>query len=91
MLSGLPLSPKYIWMRNKYGQFRHMLEQSQVSKTVDLTTGTVFQSPVRVTFISGSISWETEAWVTASNPSLNTRDSGFYDKEYKVGQPFSDS
>jgi hypothetical protein len=91
MLSGLPLSPKYIWMRNKYGQFRHMLEQSQVSKTVDLTTGTVFQSPVRVTFISGSVSWETEAWVTASNPSLNRRDSGFYDKEYKVGQPFSDS
>jgi hypothetical protein len=41
---------------------------------------------VSIAFSSGS-----SAFVTSSNQSLNTRDSGIYDVEAKSGQPFSDS
>lgn len=91
MLSGTPINPKYIFSRNRHGHLRDMLEPSLKTKLSELSTGTIFSSPIRITFISSSLWWENEAWVTASNPALNTRDCGYYNFEGRVGRPFSDS
>lgn len=94
---GVPTQTKAVWRRNKFGQFRDMLEQRRFTKfydpiglKLDGTLGGVVgltQAAIEVRFISGS-----NAAITASNPaSLNTRESGIYDFEYKANVPFFDN
>lgn len=107
LINANPQSTVAIWRRDRFGQFRDMLEQRQFSKlyvnyasipdlTVENQVATL--SPIRVNFMSGS-----QAAITASNyqnwnPAVdlittlsNSRDSGIYDYEYKSGQPFDDT
>lgn len=73
-----------IFRRNHFGQYRDMLEQRPYTKNYVRETKTT-SSPLKISFVSGS-----DAALTASNPSLNTRDSGIFDYEYKTGQPWMD-
>jgi hypothetical protein len=82
--SGIPTSPKVIFRIGKYGQFRDILEQRIYTKTI--STDNSFDTPVVISFISG-----TNAFITASNPqTLNLNGSGFFDFESKTCQPFVD-
>jgi hypothetical protein len=84
--NALPTSTKLIFRRNRFGQFRDILEQRIFTKFSLAEKNTTTTSPVSVTFISG-----TAAYVTATNDStLNTRDSGIYRREYTSGKPFAD-
>jgi hypothetical protein len=84
LYNGLPTSPKCIFRRNHFGSHRDMLEQRLFTKEVNKINGTL-EAAVTLSFISGS-----EAYVTASNPALNTREVGYYDFEYKCGIPWKD-
>lgn len=84
LYNGTPTAVKCVFMRNRYGSHRDMLEQRIFTKEVNSLDGTI-EGPVQLNFITGS-----DAFVTASNPSLNTRQAGFYDFEYRVGTPFKD-
>lgn len=81
LYNGVPTSTKVIFQRGKFGQIRHMLEQRPYTKFFD---GTTLSSPVTIVFVSGS-----NAALTASlSSSLNTRESGQYNFEYRSGLPF---
>jgi hypothetical protein len=72
--------------RDKYGQFRDMIEQRPFTKYHDIRTGVALDAPIKVTFASGS-----SAAVTASNPTvLNLNASGLYEREGRSGRPFND-
>lgn len=87
---------KCIFRRDRYGQPRDMLEQRQVSKFVlgnqSGETLTITESPVKVSFVSGSTAFEkAKIYLTASlATSFNPKDSGIYDQEYRSGLPFFD-
>jgi hypothetical protein len=77
-----------VYRNNRYGQIRDMLEQRLFSKLYVINgVKTGFDSPIKISFVSGS-----NSYVTASSPlTLNTRDSGMYDFEYVAGRPFFDT
>lgn len=78
--NALGANSKAVWRTKKYGQFRDMLEQRMYTKFYG------FPSVVEIKFVSGS-----QAYLTASNPSLNVSGSGIYDFEYKASLPFFDN
>lgn len=82
VLSGIPVNPKAIYRRGKFGQLRDALEQRLYSGTLDKITNTK-DNPVFAQFVSG-----TQAYLTASNTTLNVSDAGYYDFEYKCGRPY---
>jgi hypothetical protein len=84
LYSGIPTPANCVFRTGKYGQLRDMLEQRLFTKTIDLKTNAII-SPITVQFVSG-----TEAYVTASNSSLNTLELGSYDFECRSGLPFFD-
>lgn len=85
----LPYYSKAVYRIGKYGQLRDMLEQRQYSKFHDGTN--VLSSPVFVSFKSGTLSYSRSLdYVTATNPDYDTRDTGFYDFEYKSGFGYID-
>lgn len=89
-----PQSTRCVFNRNHYGQFRDMLEQRQSSKMLlGNSLSTTVDSPVRVTFLSGSTAYDRAiVYLTASSPTdFNPRDSGAYDYEYRSGMPFFDN
>lgn len=78
-----------LWRYGKFGQFRDMLEQRPFTKFYNKNT--FLGSAVRVSFVTSSTEFTlARDYVTATNPTYDTRDSGFYDYEYKCGQPFTD-
>lgn len=79
----IPDSPHCIWRVNKFGNPRDMLEQRLYTNFY--SNGKIIGSVVNADFSSTS-----SYAITASNITLNPRDSGIYDKEFKVGQPFFD-
>jgi len=92
----LPCYSSCHFRRGKFGMFRDMLEQRPYTKFVKISinNNNKRRNNTKVenlgaaclfTFLSSST-----AFVTSSNPSLNTRDSGIYDIEGKAGQPFAD-
>lgn len=93
--NAFPYYSNCVFRTNRFGQFRDMLEQRQYTKFFDPDGFNPLgkknnkigskDSPVNIKFVSGS-----DAYVTASLPTLNTRDSGIYDFEYCSGAPFSD-
>ena len=92
LLAVTPTNTSCVFRHGKYGQFRDMLEQRMFSKFLDKTRGTTTTTgPVRVTFVNGTTTFARSVdYVTATNPSYNSTDSGIYDFEYKAGQPFFD-
>jgi len=92
LLAVTPTNTSCVFRHGKYGQFRDMLEQRTFSKFLDKTRGTTTTTgPVRVTFVNGTTTFARSVdYVTATNPSYNSTDSGIYDFEYKAGQPFFD-
>lgn len=87
LVSALPTNTKTIFRRNKYGQFRDMLEQRQYSKFLIKQKNTTTKGICDITFVSGS-----DAYVTSSNDStLNIKDSGMFRKNYSSGKPFTDN
>jgi hypothetical protein len=77
------------YRRNRFGQFRDMLEQRPYTKFFDGTA--MLESPVTINFVSGTVDYERAIdYVTNTNPSYDPRDSGFWDYEYRSGQPFYD-
>ncbi len=95
LLSALPTKTSAVWRRDRYGQFRDMLEQrlytrfnvdSNTAKGISTDKAGRTRSVIETRFVPN-----TDAWVTASNPELNTRDSGIYREFYTSGKPFSDS
>lgn len=80
----IPSKSRVTYRRDRYGQFRDMLEQRLVTKYRLNIKDTITSGPVKVRFVSGS-----NAAVTASNPTtLNPNSSGIYDREYAAGRPF---
>ena len=80
---------KAYYRRSRYGQPRDMLEQRPYTKFFD--GDNTLAAAVAVTFVSGTIDYQQAIdYVTASNPSYDPRDSGFWDYEYRSGQPFYD-
>lgn len=75
--------------RNRFGQFRDMLEQRPYTKFWNGER--VLESAIAVNFISGTQAFSNAIdYVSATNPLYDSRDSGFWDYEYKSGQPFFD-
>ena len=94
LYSGLPTFPKVIYRRNRYGQFRDVLESRTYTANLTLEsteTRQTLQFPVEIGFVSGTTIYEqSRDYVTATNPSYNPYDSGIYDIYYRSGQPFFD-
>lgn len=87
--NALPVFSNAVFRSGRYGQFRDMLEQRKYTKFYNETA--VFSSPVSLTFKSGTQAYTyAKDYVTATNPSYNTYDSGIYDYEYKSGYGFVD-
>ncbi len=85
LYSGFEASPKAVYRRDCFGQFRDRLEQRLFTKFLDLNTNSTTM-PLFMSFLSG-----TQAFMTASSPStLNTRESGIYSNTYSPGKPFTD-
>jgi hypothetical protein len=85
LYGAIPHETSMIFRRDHFGHPRDMLEQRPYTKfLLKDKTYTTTQSPVIVTFISG-----TDAYVTNSL-NLDTNDSGIYHKEYASGKPFID-
>lgn len=75
--------------RNRFGQFRDMIEQRPYTKFWNGER--VLESAVQVSFVSGTQAYANAIdYVNNNNPSYDPRDSGFWDYEYKSGQPFFD-
>jgi hypothetical protein len=88
-LSGFQQPTTAIYRYGRYGQFRDMLEQRPYTKFFD--GNSTLAAAVEVAFVSGTIDYQQAIdYVTASNPSYDPRDSGFWDYEYRSGQPFYD-
>jgi hypothetical protein len=88
-ISHAPLNTSCIYRQARYGQFRDMLEQRPYTKFFDGTA--MLESPVTINFVSGTVDYERAIdYVTNTNPSYDPRDSGFWDYEYRSGQPFYD-
>lgn len=95
--NALPTLSRGVWRRGKFGQFRDMLEQRPVTKyfdniglKLDGNLGGVIgltPSVVTVKFISGSNSYAT----ASLSASLNTRETGIYDFQYRSNKPFFDN
>lgn len=84
LLSGFETMRTAVFRRDQFGQFRDMLEQRNYGKILKNDSNTII-TPVTMQFVSG-----TTAYFSASNPSLNLRDSGIYSSEYLSGKPFAD-
>jgi len=84
LMSAAKTKMSVVYRRGRFGQFRDMLEQRLYSKSYNLVDGTV-KSPIKITFTEGS-----QAALTASNPSLNTMNSGIYSYESATGMPWFD-
>lgn len=86
----VPEGTSAIFRSGRYGQVRDMLEQRLYSNFVEKNR--ISGSPVRYTFVSGTTTYaQSIDYMSATNPSYNTRDSGAWDFEYKAGQPFFDT
>lgn len=84
-----PRFSRAIYRYGKFGQPRDLLEQRQNSKFY--LNGTFFDSAVKVTFTTSSLAYSRSLdYVTATNPSYDPRDTGFFDRDYRCGHPFVD-
>lgn len=95
VMNVVPQHAKAIWRRNRYGQFRDMLEQRPNAKYYYPPTDgdvTRYDSVVKVSFVSGTLDAErAKEYMESSEPvEFNWYDSGIYDSEYRSGQPFFD-
>lgn len=92
LYSAQPTKTSCMFRYNKYGQFRDMLEQRPFSKFSDDSLGeTTTNGVVRVSFVTGSQAYANSIdYVSATNPDYDPTDTGFYDYEYRAGQPFYD-
>lgn len=84
LYNAFPTPASCIFRIGHYGQFRDMLEQRIFTKDIDLKTNSI-TSPFNIQFISG-----TEAYVTASSPSLNVLELGCYNQDFSSGLPYFD-
>lgn len=91
MINALPQSSKTIWRRDRFGQFRDMLEQRAFSKmfaapsNISSDVGSL-DGAVSIRFVSGSVA----ASASLNQDFTNPTDSGQFDVEYRSGQPFFD-
>ncbi len=105
LYNGIPSTANIVFMRNKYGQIRHMLEQRKYTKFYDVfglgNDGGVgggkigaTTSPVGIKFVSGTLSYITSSIIYAATGTLeratDLNESGMFDFESKVGKPFYD-
>jgi hypothetical protein len=85
LYSALPTQTNMVFRRNRFGQFRDILEQRLFTR-FSAEGGSTSQSPVVATFISG-----TAAYYSSTNDlTVNFRDSGIYRSDYTSGRPFAD-
>jgi hypothetical protein len=85
LVSGIPTPTRAVFRTGHYGQPRDMLEGRQLTSFVDPTIMKYTEGPITVTFTAG-----TADYVIASNPILNTRESGLYDIYCRAAIPFID-
>ena len=92
LYSAQPTKTSCVFRYNKYGQFRDMFEQRLFSKFSDDSLGeTTTNGVVKVSFVTGSQTYANSIdYVSATNPDYDPTDTGFYDYEYRAGQPFYD-
>lgn len=89
LIDGRPKYATAIWRYGKFGQMRDMLEQRPYTKFYNETTS--LEAAVQVSFVSSSAAYSKAVdYVSATNPSYDPRDTGFYDYEYRSGHPFVD-
>jgi hypothetical protein len=106
LYNGVPTSTRAVFLRGKFGQIRHMLEQRKFTKFYDVKGSGILNeffggkigptaSPVTIKFVSGTNSYVTASIVSAAtgalSPTIDLHESGIYDFEYKVGKPFQDT
>jgi hypothetical protein len=100
LYSGLPTYNNVIFRKNRYGQFRDIIQGRMNAATLieagfndytGLPNNRTLTFPVNIEFVSGTtIYTQARDYVTATNPSYNPYDSGIYDIYYRSGQPFFD-
>ena len=78
-----------VFRSNHYGQFRDILEQRQYTNYFGSVGNSNAQS-VLGAVVNVAFSSTSSYGITASNVSLNPKDSGIYDTQYRSGQPFFD-
>lgn len=84
-----PRFSRAIFRYGRFGQPRDLLEQRQYSKFY--RNGIFLDSAVKVSFTTGSLAYSQSLdYVTATNPSYDQRDTGFFDRDYRCGHPFVD-
>lgn len=89
LVDGQPKFSTAIFRYGKFGQFRDMLEQRPFTKFY--TDDTPLEAAIQVRFLTSSQAYSRSLdYVTASAPSYDPRDTGFYDFEYRCGHPFVD-
>lgn len=106
LYSGINSNTFATWRRNRFGQFRDMLEQRQYTRLLTTYFGdsdskqssnkiqknyTNDIGPVKVSFVPDTLIYDqSKDYVSATNPDYNPYDSGIYDIYYRSGQPFFD-
>lgn len=86
--SPLPVGLKAIFRRDRFGQIRDMLEQIPTTKMFGkfVRRSGYVDVALEQNFLSGS-----NSFITASNPTLNTTESGMFDRFARSGKPFDDT
>ena len=95
LYSGVPTADKLVFRRNRYGQFRDILEGRTYTATLilseDVGTRQTLEYPIGINFVTGTVIYQlSRDYITSSNPDYNPYDSGIYDIYYRSGQPFFD-
>lgn len=84
LLSAFRTNTSIVFRHNHFGQYRDMLEQRIYTKSYNIENGTT-STNVAISFVT-----DTQAFLTASDQTLNTRDSAIYTTGYQTGQPWID-
>ena len=97
LINANPTNLKTVFRRDRFGQFRDMLEQKPYTKIFlppgnENVNSNVLSAPISVVFVTGSTAYaRAQIYASASAPTdFNPTDSGIYDYECKSGQPFFD-
>lgn len=94
LINALPQNSKAIYRRGHYGQFRDMLEQRNDTKFLSKADNkfSVTNGVVTINFVSGTLTHSRSLdYVTNTSPDYDLTDTGFFDKQYRAGQPFFDT
>ena len=90
----VPKVPTSIYRRDRFGNFRDMLEQRKFYAVKFSDTGTELY-PVTTQFVTGSVDeqiWKNYTeWQPGDDEPTNNSDAGLYELHNRTGKPFNDS